>query len=328
MKRTAFRLALVLLVFTGAAAAAVSATAAASGTAKWTTTLVGGDPFALDCPTTTFCLAGFNTEGTDEAVTFNGHRWSNPSVIFKYDGELEAVGCLGADDCVAISGGGESRTLRGGKWSAPRSVAAIDGYPFPGHAYALSCVPTGCDLVDDAGRAAWFDGRTWSALRSVDDAPFTAVSCVSANWCAASDGGGRVVFMRDRQWGRPATVDDSGISSLSCASTTACVAVDLMGRWLRFDGSTWTPPARLASVTALPMNVACVAGGHCLAVGMDGVTHRLANHRWSVAKGVVVPSDGLGGGGLVGVSCAGRTSTLCTFISAFGFAATSADPFS
>jgi len=57
MKRTAFRLALVLLVFTGAAAAAVSATAAASGTAKWTTTLVGGDPFALDCPTTTFCLA-------------------------------------------------------------------------------------------------------------------------------------------------------------------------------------------------------------------------------------------------------------------------------
>ncbi len=78
---------------------------------------------------------------------------------------------------------------------------------------------------------------------------FTAVSCVSATFCAAVDDVGNALTYNSAgdTWSAPISLDPGvNITSLSCASSSFCMAGDLNGNSYAFNGTSWdiANPAR------------------------------------------------------------------------------------
>jgi hypothetical protein len=136
------------------------------------------------------------------------------------------------------------------------------------------CAVLACLLAAGPARA-----DTWSAPQRVETPMTGAsVSCATATFCAAVDTGAGVRTFDGRAWSAPRTLIPYADEAVgACGSPASCVVIGYDdNRVATFDGRTWR---RGYSVRRdLWVAVSCPAGGLCLAVTQDGwsTTYRAA----------------------------------------------------
>jgi hypothetical protein len=253
--------------------------------------------------------------------TFDGTRWSEPSLISRYDGSPDSVSCPTNRFCVAIDNGGSAYVFNGTKWSKP---AVIDSIP-PANQTAVSCASSAfCVAIDDGGGVETFNGTRWTMTSMIDptgggyssescsenqegtcSAP-AAIACPSSSFCAAVDGTGSVFTFDGRAWSAPIPIDaESPIVSLSCPSSGFCVALDSSGNAAMFDGTSWTAPASIDAMSGLT-SVSCPSSGFCVAVDGSGNAVMFNGSSWSAPTKI-------NRSGLASVSC--PSSGFCVAVS-------------
>ena len=101
----------------------------------------------ISCASPSFCAA-FDVLG--QAVTWDGKRWSPPSLADGARGDVAGLSCAGPISCLMVDGGGNTLSWDGSTWSAPARSLAL-GSSFD----ALSC-PTArfCMAFETAEYAA------------------------------------------------------------------------------------------------------------------------------------------------------------------------------
>ena len=163
----------------------------------------------------------------------------------------------------------------GGSW---RSLPAHVALPAGAEVTGLSCPSaTSCVAIDNHGRAATFDGRSWSPGRTVDGAALEGVSCAPM-LCAAVDGQGDVIVRRQGEWSSPQAALPGGAEDVSC-SGGSCVAVGRSGAAVL--GPKGWAGHELPGV-ALDEG-SCTGRAFCLALGPDGVAEVYDGRGWSPA---------------------------------------------
>jgi hypothetical protein len=292
---------------TGAVAGAVTAPASESQTgASWSALIPIGKSLqlaAVSCPTSRFCAVANDSDANYDAgimYTFNGTRWSKPTVLDKYAGSPDSVSCPTTRFCAVIDNAGSVYTFDGTRWSTP---TVIDPVP-PANQTAVSCASGGfCVAIDDSGGDEIFNGKRWTSKPNFDptgggssaescssnqegtcSAP-AAISCPSSNFCAAVDGTGSVFTFNGGGWSAATVVDTQNpIVSLSCASSSFCVAVDGLGKAAVFDGTSWTAPSAVS--TSALASVSCPSSGFCVAVDRDGNAAMFDGTSWTTPTAV------------------------------------------
>ncbi|HLI00288.1 MAG TPA: right-handed parallel beta-helix repeat-containing protein [Acidimicrobiales bacterium] len=278
----------------------------------------GGGFYSLSCATPTFCLA-LDTEGG--ASQFDGQTWSgagSPLPASSPNPQQEgfyAVSCVSATFCAAVGRTGRAVIYDGSDWSAGVSVDPSD------RLRALSCpTTTFCAAADTAGDVLTFNGTAWSAPQSADPdgGGITGLSCPTTQWCVAVDAIGDSLTFDGRGWSAPAAVDPDGggFEAISCPTATFCEATDAAGNSLTLSDGHWSA-TRSVDPSAILAAASCPAPGWCVAADEDGTGAVLVGDpaRWT--KPLVVDPAG---GGVSGVSCAGRGT--CVAVDRMGDALT------
>jgi len=97
----------------------------------------------------------------------------------------------------------------------------------------------------------------------------TAVSCPSANFCAAVDWfTGLAYIWHGTSWAAPVTVDaPNSLTSVSCSVAGFCVALDQQGNAFTFSHGTWGPPTLIHAEDGPGAgSVSCASTSFCVAV--------------------------------------------------------------
>ncbi len=123
-----------------------------------------------------------------------------------------------------------------------------------------------------------------------DGALFVAISCPSADFCAAFDSRGRAFLYRDGAWSAPTRVwSVAGLGHLgavSCASAAFCMTVDANGDAESFDGTSWSSPTTVSGAGILTA-VDCTSATRCFAGDSDGTIFRYGKHGWKSGQPVL-----------------------------------------
>jgi hypothetical protein len=213
----------------------------------------------------------------------------------------------------------------------------------------VSCTSTSfCLGVSGSGRAAIYNGSTWSTPISINLGSVDLLSCVSESFCMVINGGYSVTY-NGSTWSAPTQVDgegNPGLSSLSCGSASFCVTVGNYGDEVTYNAGTWSKPTQVGHEGTI-RSVSCYSESFCLAMSGGGETVMYKSGTWSssghisldVASGAVAcVSESLclavgdyaatyngsswssavpvGGGGLRSVSCA--SSSFCAAVDLHG----------
>ncbi len=199
---------------------------------------IGAAPYAVSCPTTSFCLM---VDDHGRGIVSTNPTAATPTwTLTQIDGiqPQSAVACVSATFCVST----ESST---GKVAISKNPAAAtptwtltqaDGFnPLS----AISCPSVSfCAAVDVQGNVLTSTNPgaaapVWTSLHIDDQAPLIAISCPSASFCAAVDQSGNVVVSTNPAAASPAWtlthIDGSPFDGVSCVSASLCVAVDRGG---------------------------------------------------------------------------------------------------
>ncbi len=268
----------------------------------------------VSCGSTSRCLAVGTAYGatndTPFAITWDGTQWTAvpgaagmvPPIT---DGQLDAVSCTAATECIAVGYGDNHVTEQRG---------AI---------------------------AARWDGTHWHLLAvprptGLTDTSLAGVACVAANDCTAvgesnvTPGGALIERWNGSAWhveGSNIASKMSRLGGIACVSASDCTAVGVVGKDFygltgvaHRSGSTWTVTPSPASPQIAELDgVDCASSSRCLAVGVDNVDFSdpgepilpIAEQRidttWSMTS---LPSSSQSDdSGLMGVSC--TASTAC-----------------
>jgi hypothetical protein len=198
----------------------------------------------LSCPTKSFCFgtSGFCT------FTFNGTRWSGPSLIDN-GFNISLASCRSPSFCVA-SGQGKIITFDGTSWTVP---VVVDSQPLD----SITCpTATFCAAADDEGYVLTFDGTAWSIPSAIDAAAgkFVGgadVSCASSSFCVAVLGVNYFSSFNGSTWSTAAKISRSSLLTgfgLSCPGPDFCLATfgSITGTSARtFNGSAWGPASKI-----------------------------------------------------------------------------------
>lgn len=263
---------------------------------------------SVSCVTTSFCVASGNFA---TYATFDGSAWSSQ---LQEPTTLGDVTCRTTTFCLAVGGSDADLVSRfnGTAWSTP---AQID--PLQGHPVAVSCATdAACQLVDEFGRAAGYDGTGWTAPAPAESDfayPPSAVSCATPTFCRATtlypiDGNGHLLLYDGTAWSQ--NDDLSGLyASISCPTTTFCAALQYYGRVGVFTGSTWD----ISQVAQIghSSSVSCVSATFCVAVGYSNLAATYDGAHWTA---FTLPEAA--NAGASAVSCA--TTSSCTIVNASG----------
>ena len=260
---------------------------------------------AVDCPTTSFCVAGDYFGGV---VTFDGSNWSEPVSVDRRGSGITSISCADASFCVAVDWTGAALVFDGSTWSPPTQVLP------PGETLdSVSCpTATFCAAVGSEGSVVTFNGETWSTPLHLDPNAITSVSCATATFCVAANGDGAVTTFDGAKWsalaGAITLPYGSFVRAVSCPTTTFCAAVTNQADVVSFDGTTWSSPVPTFPLGGSSLEAACAAYASC--VGVDGSTFAIFEDvvwtgRYEVTSGPTV-------------ACA--TSTFCIRISRDGTA--------
>lgn len=194
---------------------------------------VDGNVQSVSCTTTHFCAA---VDGSGNAITFNGSRWSQPKMVNPW-GLLNDVSCTGRAFCVAVGSGrngnaGEIVTYEGTSWSAQAA-------PLLGEPTSVSCPsPSFCAVIDTNGQVETFDGKSWGLPKNAVAAggQWAYVSCASASFCvAASNHTGETATFDGSTWSGKRIVAGFGFMALSCPTPSYCAATNA-DNWIHSMG--------------------------------------------------------------------------------------------
>ncbi|MGO4597454.1 hypothetical protein [Terrabacter sp. 2RAF25] len=202
---------------------------------------------AVDCPTTTYCVA---IRGDGWSTTRVGTTWTPPVRIGTLRGvEWWDVGCQAAGRCFAVATGNSTYSSWRATLTSTWSTAYLGSYQ-QGNAYRISCSSTTCLGLGDRVRVT-VSGTTW-ALQTLGphntDDWANELSCGSPSLCVALNYGNVA------RWSSTALLERTRLSAgigtmagVSCPRTGgACFAIDNRGRLYR-----WTPTTRWVLATTL-----------------------------------------------------------------------------
>ncbi|MHB1718042.1 MAG: hypothetical protein ACYCV5_12050, partial [Acidimicrobiales bacterium] len=152
-------------------------------------------------------------------------------------------------------------------WQSPVPIDSLANPPTDHPITGISCpTTTFCAMVDSAGYALTYNGKSWTTPTLVlvspyssepgDTGSFSAVSCPSSTFCVA--GGVEPTsanpvsvysIYNGTSWSAPVALDatttqtgssDPGMLSVSCPTTTFCMAGFLDGAYATYNGTSWT----------------------------------------------------------------------------------------
>ena len=214
----------------------------------------------------------------------------------------------------AVSGTGSGRSTPS-TWRLP---VPVDSGSSP-NATAVDCLsPSNCLYADDAGGVRSLDPAN-GALGPLDDVDantsLVALSCPTADFCAAVDKAGNALTESNGRWGHPVALTAAAqLNAVSCATATFCVAVDGAGHAYTFRGQSWTSRTIVVNPTdgaGIQLNdVSCPITTFCVAVDDDGDGVTLKGSTWTIA-----PID-QSGNNLNAVSC--PSSSFCAAVDPSG----------
>jgi hypothetical protein len=261
---------------TGGANVSLASTFADGTWAAQVTVDSTGELDAISCPTTTFCAAV--GAGLD-AVTMHNGTWDAP-VPLPGATEPNSVSCTSATFCLASDYNGLIWRYNGTTWtqiaSPPNAISGLT---------AISCATsTFCVWVDSAisvvGDVSVYNGSTWTAVKRIDGAyGWTAVSCPSVKFCAATDGNGNVATFNGTTWSALKAVYKLYEVSLSCISASFCAIPDGTGADI-FNGSKWTH-ANLSASNDFIFGISCATSTFCAATSSSGLVFTYDGTQWS-----------------------------------------------
>jgi hypothetical protein len=249
---------------------------------------------AVDCPTTTLCLA---LDGHGNTFRFNGSTWSSAGATAIGTAGTPSLSCVGPTFCVATAMSANQVAL----WNGTAFAAPV-GLPAQGLDAVGCATPSFCVTVDNVGDAYYFDGSSWAG-RSNDWGSVAAISYPTPTFCVSAGGG--ISTWNGQSWTEPQPFGlTSSLTGVSCASATYCQVVDNTGQVATFTGTPWTgpqqvpPPAGSAggSGGVNLTGVSCAAPTFCVAVTSSGAAAVWNGATWSSRT---VDS----GTGLTSVSC-------------------------
>jgi hypothetical protein len=191
-------------IFADVSCASASSCVAVSGNralhwtgSGWRSTTITGvrSVQALDCPTTTYCLA--LTYG-GYAVSWNGHSWSTARHVAS---SVLSVACGAARDCYVGTLKSTVVALHGSVWSRPFSLggAPIVDISCPTTAFCAASAQLPLASFDVPGytRIPVFRGAAVTTRVAHHNWDIVALSCPTSHFCAlADDFGGAVVGTR------------------------------------------------------------------------------------------------------------------------------------
>jgi hypothetical protein len=158
---------------------------------------------------------------------------------------------------------------------------------------------------------------SWSGGHRIDTADgLTAVSCASADFCAAADSGGNAFTYSGGSWSAPHQLSSDGMSWVSCPTAGFCVATSNGSVLYTYTGGKWSPPTELFGVNGAPAHltsVSCATATFCMATG-NMHAYKYSGGAWD--RGVLVESSNK----LVSISC--PSATFCAVVDSAGNAFT------
>lgn len=287
-----------------------AAASSPSGTA-WTGVpdINGGFPVhSISCTSFSFCAAvgGWSYGGAD-ATVFDGHSWTAPQELGALDG-LASVSCASTTYCVAVGSGG-AYVYDGAVWSPLPTIAGLDGF-----LSSVSCVSDSfCVAIGnfegspDSSTAYVLDGTSWtqSDLLSAS-VNYPAVSCYSANFCAAVGTGGAVLWNGVAWTDEPPTLPTfDALLVVSCPSASSCVAIDSNGAAWTINGSVWTSQPVFSDSS--PTSVSCSSSTSCVAASAEGQIATYGGTAWTLVISPTDPPVGDSESPDLAVSCSDQT---------------------
>ena len=226
-------------------------------------------------------VTAYGTSAIDAADQFayqsapaSGLTWSAPTrVDGNGEGNLLALSCPTATDCLALDGAGDLLTWNGTTWSAPTAE-------FSGDPQALSCPSTTfCAAV--GYQAGWvYSGGAWTQM-DLGNYWWESVNCTSATFCLAYDSQGDTTEYNGSKWSTPTQISASynGIQSLSCVSASFCLGIDGNGSTLTWNGSSWSESG--SALGEPGFTVSCTSASFCMMVDPEGDSYTFNGSAWS-----------------------------------------------
>lgn len=306
---------LTLLAFSALPGAAARAT---TDTLRWgaphSIETAHGDPVAVSCASTSFCVS---VDNQNASYVYNGTTWTGPIAVNDFPHRVTALSCAPTGHCIAVDDSGRAASFDGSAWTTP---ATVDGVALAG----ISCPSsTFCLAADVAGHALTYNGSVWSTPTAVSASAFASVSCVSSSFCVVGDGSGHawrydgsswtstalgtgpsvswvscssatfctamaddsstgrgIAYLYDGTgWSAGTPVTQNDVAGLSCISSTFCAVVDDWGQESTFDGSTWSASVAIDTVT-IGRSLSCVSSSFCVYVDADGKSVALGATGW------------------------------------------------
>jgi hypothetical protein len=244
----------------------------ASGWGAWTEADPGVAVTALSCASSTFCVA---VDEVGRSVTYTGSGWGQPVMI---DGgrKLNSVSCAATTSCVAVDADGWAVSYDNGAWSQP---AKIDIYELR----RVSCASAQfCVAADNQGHVVTRVGTAWSQPAGTPLSNAVDLSCPSPSFCLMTSYNFNTSLARTAKydgarWSSVPTNSYQAMVAVSCPAVAVCVGLDGEARPLAlgFDGTNWSAPfVVLDPWMSGVVDVSCVPGGFCMAVGYYGYAAR------------------------------------------------------
>jgi hypothetical protein len=158
---------------------------------------------------------------------------------------------------------------------------------------------------------------SWSAGKQIDAVDgLTAVSCASADFCAAVDSAGNAFTDSSGSWSAPHQLTSSGLTWVSCPTAGFCVATSKGSFLYTYSGGKWSSPTELFGVNGAPAHltsVSCATATFCMATG-NMHAYKFSGGTW--ARGVLLERTNK----LTSISC--PSAGFCAVVDSAGNAFT------
>ena len=243
---------------------------ALGGTAPYTWALDAGTlPAGLTLDPTTGHISGTPTTVESQALTLKVTSSDNATVTKQLTlavanlaaTPLDDVSCPTANFCLAVDRKAKAYTRTASTdWGTGTDMAGVPQSSM--YQNRVSCTSeTFCIYLTNAGKAAQFDGTTWTRLPDLPSGggnsySYWDIDCASPTNCVVAAGknnfmtsarNGFVVKWDGTAWGAEiGTANNNGWSRVSCPVADDCMVTDA-GGWSRFNGTTMTARATMAS---------------------------------------------------------------------------------
>lgn len=246
-------------------------------------------------------------EGAAQPLTWTPGLPADP-----LSGPAQAVSCADASLCIAADQIGYLQSFDGTSWTRASAVKPLTIDLADPWLTSVSCAPrtnpTSAGFCMAAGANQWatYDGRTWSAVKTVAPGGLalstSPLSCPSPTFCMLTLGTNAYVFT-GAAWSQVAAVNVTGIAptTLSCTSSIFCMASTSQASvdWV-YNGSAWA-----AVGTRSESQVTCTAVNSCFGIGVNTID-RWDGSTWQTSTT----------GSVTALSCA--TSQFCIAIDTYG----------